>query len=327
MYSVPVFGPFQLQSQLNAARTMALAINRKTLKQQAEWRQVEQAISERIGRAFQLQSAVAVGGGCINSAYRLLGAERSFLVKLNRTDRLGMFETEAAALDAIIATATVRTPQPICHGVTDAHSFLVLEWIELRSADRSAEQQLGRQLARMHRIEQSHFGWSMDNVIGATPQLNRVTSDWVDFWRSCRLGFQLELAEENGYSGRLQKDGARLCDLLDGFFTDYHPQPSLLHGDLWSGNHAMSTTGSPLIFDPACYYGDREADMAMTELFGGFGSLFYQAYQATWPLDAGYQSRKQLYNLYHILNHLNLFGSGYLAQAESMVRALLVELD
>lgn len=169
----------------------------------------------------------------------------------------------------------------------------------------------------------SLFGFAQENFIGTTAQPNGWKDSWIDFWREQRLGYQLELAQHNGYGGELQKQGELLMEKLPEFFADFQPVPSLLHGDLWGGNHAFLTDGTPVIFDPAPYYGDREADLAMTELFGGFDSEFYSAYRAAWPLHAGYGKRKILYNLYHILNHANLFGGGYASQAEGMMRRLL----
>jgi len=187
----------------------------------------------------------------------------------------------------------------------------------------ATDELLGRQLAALHRVTHTRFGWHRDNTIGSTPQINTQKNDWVTFYREQRLRYQLELAAENGYGGSLQRRGEQLLERLPAFFISYRPRPSLLHGDLWGGNHAALTDGTPVIFDPAVYYGDREADLAMTELFGGFGSGFYSAYRAAWPLDPGYRVRKDLYNLYHVLNHLNLFGGGYRGQAEQMVDRLL----
>jgi fructosamine-3-kinase len=177
----------------------------------------------------------------------------------------------------------------------------------------------------MHRVTGRSFGWRRDNTIGSTPQPNTPGNDWIAFWREQRLGFQLRLAERNGLSSALQAKGERLLERLEAFFRGYAPAPSLLHGDLWGGNHGYTVSGEPVVFDPAVYYGDREADLAMTELFGGFGAGFYAAYKEVWPLDSGYAVRKQLYNLYHVLNHANLFGGGYASQAEAMMERLLAE--
>jgi fructosamine-3-kinase len=148
----------------------------------------------------------------------------------------------------------------------------------------------------------------------------------VEFWRTQRLGFQLRLAAGNGYGGRLQTQGERLLTELPALLAGHTPPAALLHGDLWSGNYSVDVGGAPVIFDPALYYGDRETDLAMTELFGGFSPRFYQAYNDAYPLSEGYRLRKSLYNLYHVLNHLNLFGGGYLAQAEQLLGGLLREL-
>jgi protein-ribulosamine 3-kinase len=179
----------------------------------------------------------------------------------------------------------------------------------------------------MSGVETSRFGFAQNNFIGTTPQPNAWKDNWPDFWREHRLGFQLRLAAQNGYGGQLQSLGEKLSDALPAFFAGYTPQPSLLHGDLWSGNHAYLQDGTPTIFDPATYYGDRECDIAMTELFGGYPADFYAAYRAAYPLDAGYATRRDLYNLYHILNHANLFGGGYARQAEQMMLRLLRNLD
>jgi fructosamine-3-kinase len=200
----------------------------------------------------------------------------------------------------------------------------VLEYLELGGSSRVSDRLLGQQLAYLHQHTQPYFGWHRDNTIGSTTQINQQSHDWLKFWQEQRLGFQLQLAAKNGYGGRLQASGERLGSELAVFFN-HTPTPSLLHGDLWSGNAATDKQGNPVIFDPACYYGDREADLAMTELFGGFSGDFYAAYQDVWALHEDYRVRKSLYNLYHILNHLNLFGGGYLRQAENMITGLLAQ--
>lgn len=266
----------------------------------------------------------AVGGGDINAAFRLQTPTLSWFIKVNRPSLAFMFEAEAAGLQELAKLQAVRIPAVITHGQTDRYSYLVLEHIELSRLSSDSARQFGEQLAELHRHQQPYFGWPIDNTIGSTEQHNRRHDDWIEFWREQRLLKQLQFAADHGYGGQLQNLGEKLADKLDVFFDD-HPQPSLLHGDLWGGNAAADKQGRPVIYDPACYYGDREADLAMTELFGGFGSAFYQAYRDNYPLDAGYQTRKTLYNLYHILNHLNLFGSAYLHQAQSMMERLLSE--
>lgn len=266
-----------------------------------------------------------LSGGDINSAYQLQMADRSWFIKVNRPDLAPMFEAEAAGLKELAGLNAVRVPQVIAHGQSERYSFLVLEHIDLGRLDSQSARLFGEQLATLHRHRQPFFGWHIDNTIGSTRQYNDRHDDWVEFWRDQRLLQQLRFAAENGYRGRLQSRGEKLADKIDVFFTDYQPPPSLLHGDLWGGNAAVDAEARPVMYDPACYYGDREADIAMTELFGGFDAAFYQAYRDNYPLDSGYETRKILYNLYHIVNHLNLFGSAYLHQAESMIDRLLAE--
>ncbi|MDH5357745.1 MAG: fructosamine kinase family protein [Gammaproteobacteria bacterium] len=267
-----------------------------------------------------------IAGGCINTAYRLETQQHSFFIKLNQPRLLPMFEAEARGLQEMAELAAVRIPKVICYGQADNHSYLVQEYISLGNLRGQANQLLGKQLAQLHQHQQPYFGWHIDNTIGSTPQHNDREHDWLTFWQQHRLGAQLEFAAKNGFGGRLQEKGQRLMSELNAFFDNYSPTPSLLHGDLWGGNAAADSQGNPIIFDPACYYGDRETDVAMTELFGGFGGEFYSAYQSEYPLDTGYKTRKTLYNLYHILNHVNLFGGGYLAQAESMIEQCLAEI-
>lgn len=287
------------------------------------WTTVAQRISEASGDSFVTRSQRAVGGGCINRAAVIEDGKHRYFVKLNDTARLSMFEAEAEGLRDIARTRSVRVPEPLCWGVAHDQAFIVLEYLDLADTDSHSLEKLGQQLAQMHRATSDRFGWRMDNTIGSTPQINSPASDWLTFWRQRRLGYQLTLAARNGhpFGGK----GERLMAELNEFFHDYRPAPSLLHGDLWSGN-VGATEQRPVIFDPAVYYGDREADLAMTELFGGFSARFYQAYREAWPLDPGYKTRRTLYNLYHILNHFNLFGGGYGAQAERMIDSLLSEL-
>jgi fructosamine-3-kinase len=283
-------------------------------------------IHEATLRPFEVRAATPVGGGCINQTHRLYGRDgRDFFVKLNDAHHHAMFVAEAAGLEAIARTQTVRVPQPVSHGLCGAQSFLVLEYFDLQGRGNAAR--LGEQLAAMHRCTANQFGFTHDNFLGTTSQPNGWMDDWLTFWREQRLGHQLHLATENGHGGNLQKLGERLMDALPAFFDGYAPQPSLLHGDLWGGNHGYLADGTPAIFDPASYYGDRECDLAMTELFGGYGADFYAAYREAWPLDAGYAIRRELYNLYHILNHANLFGGSYARQAEQTMRKLLAELE
>ena len=287
---------------------------------------IEAAVSEATGRPFRVQESRAVGGGCINEALCLEGEDRRVFLKLNSAERLPMFEQEAAGLAEIEGSGAIAVPSPIAWGVSDGRSWLALAHIELGRPTPDTPKLLGVQLAAMHRHQAAAFGWERDNTIGATEQRNAWTSDWVAFYGEQRLGFQLSLAATNGADTTLVDRGQRLIELLSGFFGSYSPQPSLLHGDLWGGNWAADSQGRPVLYDPAVYYGDREADIAMTELFGGFDDRFYQSYRGCWDIDPGYASRKVLYNLYHVLNHFNLFGGGYARQAGDMIERLLSHL-
>ena len=266
-----------------------------------------------------------ISGGSINAAYKLQTNEHAYFIKLNQPQLAFMFEAEAQGLEEMRALNCIRIPEVICHGQADGHSYLVLEYIELGSLHGQSSKLLGTQLANLHQHSQDFYGWHIDNTIGSTPQHNTRNHDWLTFWQQHRLGQQLKFAAQNGFTGQIQDKGQQLLEILYVFFNNYSPKASLLHGDLWGGNAASDPQGNPVIFDPACYYGDREADIAMTELFGSFNSDFYSAYQAQYPLDSGYKTRKTLYNLYHILNHLNLFGGGYLSQSENMINQLLAE--
>jgi protein-ribulosamine 3-kinase len=277
-------------------------------------------------RTFEVCGATSVHGGSINESFRLEGTNgECYFLKLNEARHHPIFVAEVAGLRAIGATNTLRVPQPIAHGVVGEQSYLVLEYLEL--APQGDAKLLGEQLAELHRCKAKAYGFVQDNFIGTTPQPNTWDSNWIDFWRKQRLGFQLQLAATKGGDTEMLSLGEKLMDALPAFFDGYTPQPSLLHGDLWSGNHAFTELGAPTIFDPAAYYGDRECDLAMTELFGGFPEKFYTAYRASWPLDEGYSSRRDLYNLYHILNHANLFGEQYAGRAKIMMQGLLARLS
>jgi protein-ribulosamine 3-kinase len=290
------------------------------------WQHISEQIEITTGLPFAISNAQPLSGGDINSAFKLEGNDKAYFVKLNRPDSLAMFAAESAGLLELADTKTVRIPSPVVHGQSPGQAFLALEYIEFGVTNKMSERLFGQQLAMLHQQAKPYYGWRMDNTIGSTPQLNTPSHDWPEYYRNQRLQYQLNMAAANGFTGRLQATGAQLCENIANFFNGYNPQPSLLHGDLWSGNAATDSAGNPVIYDPACYYGDRETDIAMTELFGGFGRDFYAAYQEISPLDQGYTIRKTLYNLYHILNHLNLFGGGYLRQAENMISSLLSEI-
>jgi fructosamine-3-kinase len=247
-------------------------------------------------------------------------------VKTGAPAELPRFAAEAAGLEALRAAGAVRVPRVHACGIVAGQARLETEHLDLAGLDRQSGALLGRQLAELHRHAGDRFGWAEDNWIGGSPQQNGWRDEWPRFFAERRLRPQLEWAAGNGMERKLAEQGESLAGRLAAFFVDYHPAPSLLHGDLWGGNASALPDGTPVIFDPAVYYGDRETDLAMSELFGGFPGSFYAAYRAAWPLDPGYETRKTLYNLYHVLNHFNLFGAGYLGQARRMIDRLLADL-
>ncbi|HTX23447.1 MAG TPA: fructosamine kinase family protein [Steroidobacteraceae bacterium] len=284
------------------------------------------SLSARLGVQVADRPAARVQGGSINECYRWESASGPLFVKVAAAGKLAALEAEALGLEALRAANAIRVPAVLASGIAAERAYLVLEWIDLQPSSASAERSLGERLARQHAVTAPQFGWQLENTIGATPQPNAGMDDWVGFFRERRLRHQLELARASGHAGRLQARGAELLERMSAFFATHRPAPALLHGDLWGGNWGVGPRGAPVIFDPAVYFGDRETDLAMTRLFGGFGPSFRAAYQGAWPLEPGCETRVTLYNLYHVLNHLNLFGGGYLRQAESMIDRLLAEL-
>ncbi|MGK7930637.1 MAG: fructosamine kinase family protein [Microcystaceae cyanobacterium] len=282
------------------------------------WTQIAQQIAQVTQTDFIVENYRSVSGGCINQGYSLTGLGKTYFVKVNDPSQVEMFAAEALGLKQIFATNTIRVPKPICSGATERFSYIVLEWVELGRSQKNSWQEMGKQLAQMHKIDLvSQFGWDRNNTIGSTPQLNPWADNWADFFAESRIGYQLNLAKRRG--GNFIDIG-NFVEVVRDSLKERKPHPSLVHGDLWSGNASLTQKGEPIIFDPATYYGDHEVDLAMTELFGGFSSQFYQGYESVFPLDQGYSKRKVLYNLYHILNHFNLFGGGYESQALRMMK-------
>lgn len=281
------------------------------------------AVSRATGTGFRIARASPVGGGCIHQGFALEGPDGArYFAKLNDARLAPAFAAEADGLLAL-AAAGMRVPKPIAQGEAAARAFLVLEYLALGEGSDAAHRELGRRLARQHASRGPHYGWARDNYIGLTPQANAPCAAWAEFWQTRRLVPQLALARANGHDGRLQALGAQVLDAVPRLLAGHDAPPALLHGDLWSGNAAFLRNGTPVVFDPAVYYGDPEADLALTELFGGFPESFYEGYREVRAIAAGYRLRRVLYNLYHVLNHLNLFGGGYLPQAERMMARLL----
>ena len=285
------------------------------------WTQIARHIAQTTEKPFEIEKSHPVSGGCINQGYAVSGNGLIYFVKINQANQEAMFAAEALGLKQIHATKTIRVPEPICWGIADKSSYLVLEWLEFGGGDSQSWEKMGRNLARLHQVSLSdRFGWHCNNTIGSTPQINTISNSWADFFAHQRIGYQLRLAKERG--GNFP-DEDQVIPAISEILSQHQPHPSLVHGDLWSGNAAITVDGEPVILDPATYWGDREVDLAMTELFGGFPAAFYRGYNDVFPLDAGYQKRKTLYNLYHILNHFNLFGGGYASQANRMLQEIL----
>jgi protein-ribulosamine 3-kinase len=290
----------------------------------SRWQSIVLHIEQTTGQAFSVKRQQSVAGGSINAAFLLSDENNKYFVKTNASGQLAMFEAEARGLQEIASSNTLKVPRPVCFGDDQKQSYIVMEYLDM--SGRADQMVLGQQLAAMHCVTAKKFGWEINNTIGATHQPNVWMDNWLDFWSEQRLGFQLQLAAKNGYGGELQSLGEKLLIEMAELFSGRVIRPSMLHGDLWGGNVAGLKDGTPVIYDPAFYYGDREADLAMTYVFGGFTQNFYDSYQNAYPLDDGFAVRKTFYNIYHIINHLNLFGGGYHGQAIHMLEQVLAEI-
>jgi len=285
---------------------------------------INQALSQKDLASIHILSAHAIRGGDSHQAYQLHTPEKNYFLKLSPEHNHLMLETEMHNLNALSQSQTLTCPLALASGIYNEQAWLLMEFIPL--TDQGDDFQRGRSLAFMHHHinhDSQPFGWFEDNFIGQNRQSNPWSFSWTEFYGQQRLGPQLELSQLRGAPSSLYQSGLELIELLPFWFQNYQPEASLLHGDLWGGNSAFDPTGEPIFFDPACYYGDRETDMAMTELFGGFSPAFYKGYDSLFPLDKGYPQRKNLYNLYHILNHFNLFGGHYAEQAENSIQQLI----
>ena len=280
---------------------------------------VARQINSVTGESIATESCRSVSGGCINDAWIVSATSgANYFVKFNRDAPAAMFSAEADGLNAMRATGAIRVPEVITFGELDSGgSFLVLDSIQTGSRSnqpRDYFETFGRSLAEMHRLGTSErFGFESDNWLGSSVQLNPWMNDWSTFWIEARLVPQLKMARDTGHSDqRLQTLGDRLINRIGQLLNSDAEPPALIHGDLWSENYLADENGKPAIFDPACYYANREAEFGMTKLFGGFPQAFYDAYHEAWPLSEGWETRVELYTLYHLLNHLNLFGRSYL---------------
>lgn len=289
-----------------------------------DWQTLATHIRETTGQYFEVQTYYHVASHLQTEIYRIEGVTQNYLVKFGNC--LDILSAEAHGLKALAHANIIKVPMPLCWGSTQSYAYLIMQYFALKDMTSVASEQLGALLAKMHCITQDYFGWQQDNYLGTTLQSNHQEKSWVTFWHTQRLEVQLMLAIEKSEDKSLQDKSDHLLSNLGEFFSCYEPVPSLLHGNMWLGNCATDIEGNPVVFNPATYYGDREVDLATTELFGGFSQQFYDAYQERWPLDEGYAVRKNLYNLYHILNHLNIFGGSYLKQVKETILSLLSEI-
>jgi protein-ribulosamine 3-kinase len=277
-------------------------------------------LSHQFAENIRIYNESALSGGCINQVYRFTTQRGVFCLKYNRTDAFpGMFEAESRGLKRLKEAAELPVPSVIHQSTLTHFSYLLLEYLEPGIPLHSMMYDFGRALARLHKHRATYFGEEQDNYMGALPQSNRKHDNWISFFVEERLERQVSLAREKG---QIDKEDASLFQRLFKQLENLLPVelPSLVHGDLWGGNYLVMKDGTACLIDPAVYYGHREIDLAMSRLFGGFDSSFYRGYQEEYPLEKGWEERMDIYNLYPLLVHLNLFGSGYLEQILSIVR-------
>ena len=284
------------------------------------WESIEKSLSNKLGENYKIVSQQPLTGGDINRAYKIDNGEIPFFVKVNDKTHISHFGCEVYSLEKIQEFSEIDSPNVITYGASDDCSYLVLDYIPFDIQASNDWYKLGEQLALLHKnSEHGQFGWDHDNYIGHTRQVNPWSSNWKRFFSEQRIGWQLQLLHEKGiHIGDIDHIVQECHDGLN----HHSPKPRLVHGDLWSGNLAFFED-TPLIYDPACYYGDREVDIAMTELFGRLPADFYSGYQSIQPLDRGYDKRKNIYNFYHVLNHANMFGGVYVEQSQAMINRII----
>lgn len=284
--------------------------------------QLTKILQQSIGSSTKISSCHPVGGGCINQCFHLVADSRAYFVKCNEPPYLDMFEKEQEGLVALASHSNLLVPIPINSGIVESRSYLIMEFIESSSQSTYYWERLGEGLAGMHRQTKDQFGWETDNYIGRLPQSNCWHQSWTKYFVQERLQPQIRLAKDSRIlPPDVQIDLEKLCGKMDQYIVQ--EPPAFLHGDLWSGNLMTGPLGEPCLMDPAVYYGHREIELAFTMLFGGFNEKFYQAYNQSYPLSTGYQQRFDIYNIYPLLVHLNLFGSSYLNDIKQILRTYL----
>ncbi len=286
---------------------------------------VERALVE-LGLGNSVASVRPAGGGCINNGARLdTDTGAAVFLKWNASAPAGMFEAEAEGLDALRAAGPLRVPEPLAWGADGGASWLLMEYVPSGSSGVGSLAALGTGLARLHAAPAAaSFGWSRDNWIGSLEQVNATAESWSEYWRDRRIGPQLELARRQGRTMDPVFDA--LLEVIPLALDDVD-RPELIHGDLWGGNWFAGTEGEPVLIDPAVYRGHGEVDLAMSELFGGFGAAFYQAYDRERGVSAAYDAfRRELYQLYYLLVHVNLFGGAYEAGSQRAAEKVLAQL-
>lgn len=270
---------------------------------------------------FSIHSKISLSGGDINQSFHLSGNENSFFLKLNSIDNIDMFHKEKLGLETLSKSNSFRTPHPYSVGKFEDKSYLIMEYLELSNAGKMDI--FAETLAKMHQVNRGQFGFESHNYIGSTKQYNEWDSNWGRFFCEQRLLPLLKLLSNKQESKGLLSDLEQLLKMVPKLLNEHKPKPALVHGDLWQGNYSFCTRGEPIIYDPACYYGDREVDLAMLELFGNPGEKFSAEYNLLLPVSHGFTIRKKIYNLYHLLNHTYLFGGSYRAQSSEMLKRIL----
>jgi fructosamine-3-kinase len=281
---------------------------------------IKAKIEQQLGN--KIKSFTSLSGGCISDAFKVLTNDGSnYFLKYNLSTSNDMFVKEANGLKELSKANAIRIPDVLSFD----EDYILLEYISSSNKGKNFFEEFGRSFAKMHKLTSDSFGFYENNYIGSNLQVNipdeKEKTDWTAFYLHKRILFQLKLAEKLGNStDTLIKGISRLEDKMEDIIGGSKEKPSLLHGDLWSGNYMIDENGSAVLIDPAVYYGHREADLGMTKLFGGFSTEFYRSYAESFPLEDDYEYRENIYKLYHVLNHLNLFGGGYYSQAISLIK-------